>query len=205
MEIKRGVYNIFHFTRNPSGVFALFKDDPDVIGSLLIIDTLAFLTAVYAAVAGGLAFSFSWQFLKGFLVLYVLMFSLLCMFVSFEAGYAYLVSRIFGADPPLSSLLAAMSYSRLPLVVGTVLYMFLPLKLNLANVLAGGMPGGPGGGFLAAAFLGRIEVFELMVVALQVVAVSVVAGLNRFQGLFVVLSCWVPCTAVFYYMQTRLL
>jgi hypothetical protein len=204
LELKESIRSLAGFTRHPARTFSGLAEAPDVMGALLMIDLLSFLTALWCVVSGGLEFSFTWRFLFHFLVLYALMFVLQCMFVAFEGGCVMLAGRLLGSAPDFRSLFSAMAYCRLPLVLGTTVYIFIPEKLNLLNVL-NCIYGPAGHSALSAAFLDRLEVFELMVAALQVIAVYVMTGFGGLRSLATVAAIWLAGTAIFHYVVTLML
>lgn len=203
MEFKHIANNFLLFLKSPVGFFKELIETPDVVGGLLFIDLLAFLLTVLAVIRGSLQFSWTFSFVIGFVVLYLLLFILIAMLVGFEAGYAVFLSRLFDQPALYWSLFTAMAYSRIPLIVGTVVYMFLPAECTLQNIILS-FSDTPDT-FIRSIFMQRIEFFEIITLIFGMLAAYVLTGMNKKQTIAVVASGWIISTALFYYVQTVLI
>ena len=201
MVFRVALGNMGYFFRQPGAFMRALRDGPDVIGALAVADTLAFLLAVGAATSGRIVPEASWAFLGRFLVLYLLVFIVQCLFICFEAGCATLAGLLLGRSPAMLPMVSAMGYARVPLVAGALVYIFLPGACCLSALA----PGAFGPTELGEAFARRIEVFELLTLGLQYMAMHLTGGLGKLESIGVLIIGWVAGTAIFHQVLISLL
>jgi hypothetical protein len=199
-DIKRSFHALLEFIRHPGGVCRKFEHEPDILGALLVLDIVSFLTVLLAVFSGYLPFSLTWGFVIKFVVLYLMILVVFVMLTGFEAGVAALGAALMGRQVQYSSLFSIVGYSKLPLIFSALLYIFLPERLSLDAVILMGNDTSP----LQAAFAERLEIFELMAFGLAVVGLKVLSGLRVVSSLGIMLVGWLISTPIFYCVTTSI-
>ncbi|MCK4912055.1 MAG: hypothetical protein KAR83_10455 [Thermodesulfovibrionales bacterium] len=182
---------VFH---NTADAFRGMSKEHDVPGSLLVLDAISFLSVVVASASGIIEPSLSWGFIVRFIVLYMMVLVVFVLLVGFEAGVAVAGARLISSRVPrYLSLYSAFGYAKLPLVVAALMYIFLPVRLDLTAVIDP-----EGANVIMCALMDRAELFEAMAFVLGVIGVRTVALLSVLQSFGIVLLGWLLGTPIFY-------
>ncbi len=193
-DLSRSLKILKLFVIHPAEAFRQMSHEPDVVGSLFVLDALAFFSVVVAVVSGVVEPSLSWGFLLRFIILYVMVLVLFALLAGFEAGVAVVGARLISnKEARYSALYCVFGYAKLPLVVAALIYIFLPGRLDLTALF-----NEESANVMMCAFIERAELFEAMAFVLGTLGVKVVAGLGIFQSTGVVLLGWLLGTPIFY-------
>lgn len=193
-DLRRSLFQLKLFVFHPARAFRRMTAEPDVLGALFVIDAFAFFSVVVAVVAGVVEPSLSVGFLVRFLILYAMMLVLFGLLVGFEALVALIGVKLAGGrQQTYASMYCVFGYAKLPLVAAALIYVFLPVRLDLSTVLEFN-----GESVVSIAYASRLELFEAMSLVLGAVGTKIVSRVGFLQITGIVLIGWILGTPVFY-------
>jgi hypothetical protein len=196
MPVTPGVLRgILAYIRDPEGFARGTLARADVIGAVAVVDILAFLIALRAFASGLEGDGLSWRLVGHFLYLYLTAFGFVTLAILIETHIAWAAGRALGKEVPRIAAAVVFAYTRVPLLVGGFLYLWLPYRMDAATVLA---RLGMGDALGPSAFLFRIEVFEAMALALQIGALRTLGAATRLTAPPLAVAAWLLTTAIAY-------
>ena len=203
-DLSRSLKQLKLFIAHPAAAFRRMSVEPDMVGALFVLDALAFFSVVVAVVSGVVEPSLSWGFFLRFIVLYVMVLVLFILLVGFEAGVAVvgarLINVIYNREARYWAMYCVFGYAKLPLVIAALIYIFLPVRLDLTALI-----NTESANVVMCAFVERAEVFEAMAFVLGALGVRVVGGVTFAQSVGIVFLGWLLGTPVFYCVMNAII
>jgi hypothetical protein len=190
--------NIILLFRKPIKLFAKLKEAPDLKGSFAIIVFVIFLSQLLGIKTGRIDTTLLFPVLIALFVSFLYGLATLYVGIILHSFYIILVCLIFSKKINFKAIVSSLIYCRIPLVFGIITQFIYFGNLGLDSLLTTNNihP------FLKILYH-RIEIFELWISILEIIAIHAITDLNYRKSTIIILSSWLISIMLSYFLGLK--